>query len=475
MSVSGLPHTLFKRWYLALVGLVVTIGLVAAAAIAVPVSYEAKANLVLIPPANSASNGDNPLLGLTGLQSAADVLARAMSDPVEVNKLKQQGVTGKYTVARDLTTDGPVLVVTVDGDDSGGVLRELKLILADMPTILSQVQQSASVAKSDQIRLLTLNTADKPTSDRKSQLRAVIVAVVLGLVLTMLIVNVGDRLARRRRPSGVESDERLAEAAAAPDDVSEPMPGAGASASRSPAETGTVAPKPAAPPAPAPVPAGEVAQADDGHLSALNGSAAPVAAGEVAQPDDGHPSAPKGPAAPVPAGEVDQPDDGHPSSTPNGSATPVAADEAEEMTPADDGHPSTPNGSATPVAADEAEEITPADDGHPSAPNGSATPVAAGNGRPRNGRRPNPLPPDVHVAAPVGYRAVQINGTEINRHAVGPQRALESDVVRAAPPAPSSAARPAVPANHAPAPAPNPDGASARSRIRRLSRSSRGG
>jgi hypothetical protein len=449
MSVSGLPHTLFKRWYLALVGLVVTIGLVAAAAIAVPVSYEAKANLVLIPPANSASNGDNPLLGLTGLQSAADVLARAMSDPVEVNKLKQQGVTGKYTVARDLTTDGPVLVVTVDGDDSGGVLRELKLILADMPTILSQVQQSASVAKSDQIRLLTLNTADKPTSDRKSQLRAVIVAVVLGLVLTMLIVNVGDRLARRRRPSGVESDERLAEAAAAPDDVSEPMPGAGASASRSPAETGTVAPKPAAPPAPAPVPAGEVAQADDGHLSALNGSAAPVAAGEVAQPDDGHPSALNGSAAPVPAGEVAQPDDGHPSSTANGSATPVAADEAEEMTPADDGHPS--------------------------APNGSATPVAAGNGRPRNGRRPNPLPPDVHVAAPVGFRAVQINGTEINRHAVGPQRALESDVVRASPPAPSSAARPAVPANHAPAPAPNPDGASARSRIRRLSRSSRGG
>ena len=116
-------------------------------------------------PANSASNSNNPLLGLTGLTSAADVLARAMSDPSKVHRLKQQGVTGKYTVVRDLTTDGPVLVVTADLDDSSGVLRELKLILADMPSTLSTLQQSASVSKRDQIGLLPLNTADKPTPD----------------------------------------------------------------------------------------------------------------------------------------------------------------------------------------------------------------------------------------------------------------------------------------------------------------------
>ncbi len=210
MSVSEWPRTLIRRWYLTVLGLAVTVGLVAAAVIAVPVSYEAKAYVVVIPPANSTSNSDNPLLGLTGLTSAADVLARAMSDPSKVNKLKQQGVTGKYTVVRDLTTDGPVLVVTANLDDSSGVLRELKLILADMPSTLSTVQQSASVSKRDQIGLLTLSIADKPTSDRKSQLRAVIVAVVVGLLLTMLIVSVGDRLIRRR------SRRRVMDAAAAP-------------------------------------------------------------------------------------------------------------------------------------------------------------------------------------------------------------------------------------------------------------------
>jgi hypothetical protein len=123
------------------------------------------------------------------------------------------------------------------------------------------------------------------------------------------------------------------------------------------------------------------------------------------------------------------------------------------------------------VAAGEAGEAAQADDDrHLSAPDGSAAPVAAANSRPRNGRRPNPLPPIVHAAAPLRYRAAQING-----HAAGPQRALESEVVLAPAPAPSSAPRPAAPSNHAPAPPPNPDGASARSRLRRLSRSARSG
>ena len=152
MSVSEWPGTLIGRWYLAVLGLAITVGLVVAAVIAVPVSYVAKADVVLIPPANPTSNSDNPLLGLTGLTSAADVLARAMSDPTKVNNLKQQGVNGKYTVVRDLTTDGPVLVVTADLDDSSGALRELRLILADMPSTLSTVQQSASVSKRDQDR-----------------------------------------------------------------------------------------------------------------------------------------------------------------------------------------------------------------------------------------------------------------------------------------------------------------------------------
>ncbi len=91
MSVSEWPRTLIRRWYLTVLGLAVTIGLVAAAAIAVPVSYTAKADVVLIPPANSTSNSDNPLLGLTGLTSAADVLARAMSDPSKVNQAQAAG------------------------------------------------------------------------------------------------------------------------------------------------------------------------------------------------------------------------------------------------------------------------------------------------------------------------------------------------------------------------------------------------
>lgn len=241
MSVSGLPRTLIARWYLTLIGVVVTVGLVVVAAIAVPVSYQAKASVVLIPPANATSNGGNPLLGLTGLQSAADVLARVMVDPVEVNRLKQQGVTNKYTVARDLTTDGPVLLVTVDGADSAGVLGELKMILADMPSTLALLQQSLT-GKSDQIGLIPVNTADKPTSDRKSQLRAVIVAAVIGLMLTILIVNVGDRLLLRHRRRRVEAQQRAAVTDSPLEDETAPLP--------------TVAPvtAPASPPPAAPAP-----------------------------------------------------------------------------------------------------------------------------------------------------------------------------------------------------------------------------
>ncbi|HET6209818.1 MAG TPA: hypothetical protein VFD94_05525 [Jatrophihabitans sp.] len=198
-SFSDLPRIMLQRWYFTLIGLLITLLLCGMAAIAVPVKYQAKAQILLLPPKTSVGTGGNPYLALGGLQAASDVLARAMSDGKTFQLLRSQGVTGTYTVARDLTTSGPILLVVADDSSPAGALNTLSGILAQAAPRLSQLQDDLNVPANTRLTSNVFTQDSVAGIQRKSQIRAVLVGFAGGVFLTIMLVSAADSVLSRRR------------------------------------------------------------------------------------------------------------------------------------------------------------------------------------------------------------------------------------------------------------------------------------
>jgi hypothetical protein len=200
MATSGFWHSARRRWYVVLLGVLATTGLVLIAAQVVPTTFRAESNVLLLPPVppNNPA-GNNPYLGLAGYDAFADVVARAMTDTHAVQNLQADGVTDTFDVARDVTTNGPVIVVSVSGQDQRRVLSELGTVVGAIPTVLATLQNDASVPTRYQFTSEAITHPQKASAVHKTQLRAMLVAVVAGLFLTALSVVSSDRLLRRWR------------------------------------------------------------------------------------------------------------------------------------------------------------------------------------------------------------------------------------------------------------------------------------
>jgi hypothetical protein len=209
-SFSDLPRIMRQRWYFTLVGLLVTLLLCGLAAIAVPVKYQAKAQILVLPPHTSVGTGGNPYLALGGLQAASDVLARAMSDGKTYQLLRSQGVTGTYTVARDLTTSGPILLVVAEDSTAAGALNTLSGILSQAAPRLTQLQDDLSVPENTRLTSNVFTQDSVAGVQRKSQLRAILEAFAGGVFVTIMVVWAADWVLTRRRRRRLARTGRVA-------------------------------------------------------------------------------------------------------------------------------------------------------------------------------------------------------------------------------------------------------------------------
>jgi hypothetical protein len=214
VKLPAIPRILLRRWYITLPGLIVVAALSVLVAGKVPPKYQANSYVLLLPPASSVGPGGNQFLALGGLEATTDVLARAMSDVATVNALKAEGVgPSDYLVARDQTTAGPVLVVTTTDKTGAQALADNALVVVRLAPTLAQLQQSVNVNPIDQVTAKRINEARDATIQLKSQLRALLVVIALGLILVIVTASLVDgpltARAQRRRirlDSAVESD-----------------------------------------------------------------------------------------------------------------------------------------------------------------------------------------------------------------------------------------------------------------------------
>jgi hypothetical protein len=136
------------------------------------------------------------------------VVARRVASPDMQDDLARLGVE-EFTVVRDLSTAAPMLLITVTGTDEAVVREGVRRLVSAVPGSLLSLQQSVQVPAKDLITTRLVTSSSDPTVLRSPQLRAVLVAVAGGLLVTLVLVVLLDlALNRLRRWGRARKDRR---------------------------------------------------------------------------------------------------------------------------------------------------------------------------------------------------------------------------------------------------------------------------
>jgi hypothetical protein len=196
-----------RRWWVALIGLVLTTVLGVATALLVPVTYTTTTSLLMLPPRSTVGLKGNPYLNLEGLGQALSVLSARVtaSGPARALALTHPDID--FSVAQDTTSAGPILLITSTSPSPIEAVQVRDDLVDLTPRVLLDMQNELSVQPSSRLTFSTLAEDPLPKKEIKGQLRAVIaiVAVAGGATLLgtgyldQLLAVRGQLMGRRRR------------------------------------------------------------------------------------------------------------------------------------------------------------------------------------------------------------------------------------------------------------------------------------
>jgi len=205
MDIGELARIVLRRWYVVVVGLLLTGFLGFLTLTAVQPQYVTTASVLVYRPVSVLGAGGNPFVALGGLEAARDVVLKAINDPAVMVTLSDQGRRTIEVVA-DGQSSAPIVSVSVTAASPDAALTTQTQVLALVPSTLEKLQTSLDVPKSAQVASVVLAESTVPEAARKSQLRALIGVVGIGVVLTILGAILFDRLRRRARSKAVDTE-----------------------------------------------------------------------------------------------------------------------------------------------------------------------------------------------------------------------------------------------------------------------------
>jgi hypothetical protein len=203
MLASQLLRSSLRRWYVVVLGLLLTGGLTYYVYSQSEPTYEISGTAVLLPGSSTVPEGGNGFLYLGGLNPALEVLMRsANSDATVTEILGDDPGSTSYTVERDLDASGPIVLVTATSDTEGEARSTLRAVLDILPERLATLQTDVAVPDAARMSVLDLAVDQEPTALTSDRTRAVLAVAGVGIVATLLLTALVDGLllsiARRR-------------------------------------------------------------------------------------------------------------------------------------------------------------------------------------------------------------------------------------------------------------------------------------
>lgn len=206
VRLNGVIGLVTRRWYVVVVGLLLTLPLSYQAAQLVSPTYTMKASVVLLAPTEVVGKGGNPYLAMGGLEAAVDVAAVSLSSDAVQQRLAETGAMSGV-VERDGSTAAPMLLVTVEAPTAGAAREGVAVVLEEIPTTLATIQESAGVDDDQLIRSEVVAVSKSPAVSYKPQLRVGLLVAAAGMGLTLVVTALLDSLLCRRRRTAPTDDE----------------------------------------------------------------------------------------------------------------------------------------------------------------------------------------------------------------------------------------------------------------------------
>ena len=192
-------RALGRRWYVVVVGLLATGGLVYGALTTSPPEFHARGLVLLLPSDVAVGKGGNPFLQLSGLEQPAGILVASFSSAPARAEVEERSPTADYTVGIDDSTRGPVIAVDVTAASAVETMDTLNYLVDRIPEELARLQAEVEAPADTAIGSMTLTVDKKADVSRASTVRMLIAALVVGLVGTGAAGYAVDGLVQRRR------------------------------------------------------------------------------------------------------------------------------------------------------------------------------------------------------------------------------------------------------------------------------------
>ncbi|SJN43961.1 hypothetical protein [Luteococcus japonicus] len=211
MDLRDFGTTLARWWYLALATLLLAIGAGLGMYKATGPTYTANSTVLLLPPQavlieaqadkkNYAPN--NPLLYLSSLTDARDVLVRHLSSTDVTDELAKKAPDATLTVTGDLTSGSPLILVKSEGPTEKAALDGMKAVDDMVPGTLKSLQDEMKIADLQRINSLEVTEDTKATPESKKQIMSGAVGFAGVTLLGLATIALLDQRRNRRQRDG---------------------------------------------------------------------------------------------------------------------------------------------------------------------------------------------------------------------------------------------------------------------------------
>ncbi|KUL40014.1 hypothetical protein [Actinoplanes awajinensis] len=209
MDLWDMTKLLFRRWYLSLPMLLVTLVLVGVAAVTVKPDYSAVGHIQFIPPVGTtAKDGsknpiDNPWWEL-GYEALANATVIDVTKKSVLEDMVKDGLSDNITVTIDQV---PLFGIEAVGDSPEQATQTVQYVQKAIADAVARRQETLRVTKSQTITMLELDDGSEVTVKNSKIMRVMVVAGGLGLLLTAGFTIGVDALLRARARRRNEDDE----------------------------------------------------------------------------------------------------------------------------------------------------------------------------------------------------------------------------------------------------------------------------
>lgn len=210
MDFLALLRLLRRQVWVVVPAVLLSGGLLAATLVLVPPTYRASSSVVLLNPPtppeadvkSSKPTGDyqNPYARFGDLSIVVDILRRIMTSSPLMDKLRQEGLVGTYTVAANIDfSRGPIIDIASEASTAPDALGSTALVVKELGLQLGALQAQQGTRPDYFIRSEVVVSATRSTRVFSSTLRRLIAVGALGFGLVISTAIIGDSISRRKR------------------------------------------------------------------------------------------------------------------------------------------------------------------------------------------------------------------------------------------------------------------------------------